>query len=168
MTIIVFLVDTSASMNQRTYLGTSLLDVAKWAVENFMKVIKIICGSLYVEESFVIILVTFFIGFIQIRSRDPASRLDRYMLLTFEDPPANIKVRLFPSDGSWFTNQVRTGDLRVLRHVLVVPKGWNTGVIHLMAAILGAHILRLHLRHIACLQARGRWEGYMNIHEQNY
>ena len=61
----VFLVDTSASMNQRTYLGTSLLDVAKWAVENFMKVIKIICGSLYVEESFVIILVTFFIGFIQ-------------------------------------------------------------------------------------------------------
>lgn len=38
MTIIVFLVDTSASMNQRTYLGTSLLDVAKAAVETFMKV----------------------------------------------------------------------------------------------------------------------------------
>ena len=37
MTIIIFLVDTSASMNQRTYLGTSLLDVAKGAVETFMK-----------------------------------------------------------------------------------------------------------------------------------
>lgn len=29
MTIILFLVDTSASMNQRTYLGTSLIDIAK-------------------------------------------------------------------------------------------------------------------------------------------
>ena len=38
MTIIVFLVDTSASMNQRTYLGTNLLDISKGAVENFMKV----------------------------------------------------------------------------------------------------------------------------------
>ncbi|CAH1782053.1 unnamed protein product [Owenia fusiformis] len=64
MTVIVFLVDTSASMNQRTYLGTSLLDVAKSAVETFMK----------------------------FRSRDPASRMDRYMLLTFEEPPANIKA----------------------------------------------------------------------------
>lgn len=64
MTIIVFLVDTSASMNQRTYTGTTLLDVAKGAVETFMK----------------------------IRSRDPNSRWDRYMLLTFEDPPANVKA----------------------------------------------------------------------------
>lgn len=38
MTIILFLVDTSASMNQRTYLGTTLIDVAKAAVETFMKV----------------------------------------------------------------------------------------------------------------------------------
>lgn len=38
MTIIVFLIDTSASMNQRTYLGISLLDVAKGAVETFIKV----------------------------------------------------------------------------------------------------------------------------------
>uniref|UniRef100_A0A0B7AHQ3 Integrator complex subunit 6-like beta-barrel domain-containing protein n=1 Tax=Arion vulgaris TaxID=1028688 RepID=A0A0B7AHQ3_9EUPU len=37
MTIILFLVDTSASMNQRTYLGTALIDVAKAAVESFMK-----------------------------------------------------------------------------------------------------------------------------------
>jgi len=38
MTIIVFLVDTSASMNQRTYMGTTILDIAKGAVEHFMKV----------------------------------------------------------------------------------------------------------------------------------
>lgn len=66
MTIIVFLVDTSASMNQRTYMGArlSVLDVAKDAVERFIK----------------------------IRQRDSASRGDRYMLLTFEEPPANIKA----------------------------------------------------------------------------
>ncbi len=38
MGIILFLVDTSASMNQKTYLGTSYLDVAKVAIETFMKV----------------------------------------------------------------------------------------------------------------------------------
>lgn len=42
MTIIVFLIDTSASMNQRGYLGgrPTLLDVAKGAVETFVKVRK--------------------------------------------------------------------------------------------------------------------------------
>ncbi len=51
MTIVLFLLDTSASMAQKTYTGTSLLDVAKAAVETFLKVtvvmlIKIInnCG----------------------------------------------------------------------------------------------------------------------------
>jgi integrator complex subunit 6 len=40
MTIIVFLLDTSASMNQRVFLGgrPTLLDVAKSAVETFVKV----------------------------------------------------------------------------------------------------------------------------------
>ena len=38
MGIIQFLVDTSASMNQRCYLGTSYLDVAKGAIDTFMKV----------------------------------------------------------------------------------------------------------------------------------
>lgn len=38
MPILLFLLDTSASMNQRTYLGTTYLDVAKGAVEVFMKV----------------------------------------------------------------------------------------------------------------------------------
>ncbi|GIY34070.1 integrator complex subunit 6 [Caerostris darwini] len=53
-------------MNQRTYLGArpTLLDVAKDAVERFIK----------------------------IRQRDSASRGDRYMLLTFEEPPGNIKA----------------------------------------------------------------------------
>lgn len=66
MTIIVFLIDTSASMYQRAYLGgrPTLLDVAKGAVETFVKV----------------------------RQRCPESRGDRYMLLTFEEPPSNIKA----------------------------------------------------------------------------
>ncbi|CAL8107237.1 unnamed protein product [Orchesella dallaii] len=66
MTIIVFLLDTSASMNQRVFLGgrPTLLDVAKSAVETFVKV----------------------------RQRSIDSRGDRYMLLTFEDPPLNIKA----------------------------------------------------------------------------
>lgn len=38
MPILLFLIDTSASMNQRASLGTSYLDVAKGAVEIFMKV----------------------------------------------------------------------------------------------------------------------------------
>lgn len=38
MPILLFLIDTSASMNQRAYLGTSYLDIAKGAVEIFMKV----------------------------------------------------------------------------------------------------------------------------------
>jgi integrator complex subunit 6 len=40
MTIIVFLIDTSGSMNQKTFIGArpTLLDVAKGAVESFVKV----------------------------------------------------------------------------------------------------------------------------------
>ncbi|KAG9510749.1 Integrator complex subunit 6-A [Fragariocoptes setiger] len=53
-------------MNQRTFSGArpTLLDLAKDAVEKFLKT----------------------------RQRDLASRMDRYMLLTFEDPPHNIKA----------------------------------------------------------------------------
>lgn len=53
-------------MNQRAYLGgrPTLLDVAKSAVETFVKV----------------------------RQRSPESRGDRYMLLTSEEPPQNIKA----------------------------------------------------------------------------
>lgn len=51
MTIIVFLVDTSASMNQRTYMGTTMLDVAKGAVETFMKVTKQTHVDLFVAST---------------------------------------------------------------------------------------------------------------------
>uniref|UniRef100_A0A673KF62 Integrator complex subunit 6-like n=1 Tax=Sinocyclocheilus rhinocerous TaxID=307959 RepID=A0A673KF62_9TELE len=64
MPVLLFLIDTSASMNQRSHLGTSYLDIAKGAVETFLK----------------------------LRSRDPASRGDRYMLVSFEEAPAGIKA----------------------------------------------------------------------------
>ncbi|XP_071547299.1 integrator complex subunit 6 isoform X2 [Panulirus ornatus] len=66
MTIIVFLIDTSASMNQRTFIGArpTMLDIAKGAVETFVK----------------------------LRQRSPESRGDRYMLFTFEEPPMHIKA----------------------------------------------------------------------------
>ncbi|KAJ8383614.1 hypothetical protein AAFF_G00216870 [Aldrovandia affinis] len=64
MPVLLFLIDTSASMNQRTHLGTTYLDIAKGAVETFMK----------------------------LRARDPASRGDRYMLVSFEDVPHGIKA----------------------------------------------------------------------------
>ena len=75
MTIIIFLIDTSGSMNQKTYLGTSLLDVSKCAVDYFMK----------------------------LRSRDPNSRLDRYMLMTYEEPPGNIKAGWKESHGHFIS-----------------------------------------------------------------
>lgn len=66
MTIIVFLVDTSASMNQRAFVNgrSTLLDAAKGAVEFFVKM----------------------------RQKSAESRGDRYMLLTFEESPRNIKA----------------------------------------------------------------------------
>lgn len=66
MTIIVFLVDTSASMQQRSWISgrSTFLDIAKGAVEFFVK----------------------------LRQKSPESRGDRYMLLTFEEYPRNIKA----------------------------------------------------------------------------
>jgi len=54
MTIIVFLIDTSASMNQRAYLGgrPTLLDVAKGAVETFVKVHEEILWRITFAKSF--------------------------------------------------------------------------------------------------------------------
>ncbi|CAH2050265.1 unnamed protein product, partial [Iphiclides podalirius] len=67
-------------MNQRAYLGgrPTLLDVAKGAVETFVKV----------------------------RQRSPESRGDRYMLLTFEEPPANIKAGWKENLGT-FINELK-------------------------------------------------------------
>uniref|UniRef100_E1BG98 Integrator complex subunit 6 like n=1 Tax=Bos taurus TaxID=9913 RepID=E1BG98_BOVIN len=67
MPILLFLIDTSASMNQRTDLGTSYLDIAKGAVELFLKV----KGG---------------------EGRDGGDRGDRYMLVTYREPPYCIKA----------------------------------------------------------------------------
>lgn len=64
MVLICFVVDTSASMNQKTIQGMTLLDSAKAAIEHFVK----------------------------IRSRDPTSRADRYFLVTCEESMGAIKV----------------------------------------------------------------------------
>ncbi|KAF6733777.1 Integrator complex subunit 6 [Oryzias melastigma] len=75
MPVLLFLIDTSASMNQRTHLGTTYLDIAKGAVETFMK----------------------------LRARDPASRGDRYMLVNFEDVPFGIKAGWKESHATFMT-----------------------------------------------------------------
>lgn len=62
-------------MNQRTHLGTTYLDIAKGAVETFMK----------------------------LRGRDPASRGDRYMLVNFEDVPYGIKAGWKESHATFMT-----------------------------------------------------------------
>ncbi|TKR73154.1 hypothetical protein L596_020496 [Steinernema carpocapsae] len=63
MTIILFLVDSSASMGQKTYLGTTYLDAARSTIELFWK----------------------------LRQKDPVSKGDRYMLMTFDDFPKNVR-----------------------------------------------------------------------------
>ncbi|XP_063808028.1 integrator complex subunit 6 [Pseudophryne corroboree] len=78
MPILLFLLDTSASMNQRTHLGTTYLDIAKGAVETFMK----------------------------LRSRDPGSRGDRYMLVTLEEPPYGIKAG-WKENHATFMNELK-------------------------------------------------------------
>ncbi|KAM9485991.1 integrator complex subunit 6 [Clarias gariepinus] len=75
MPVILFLIDTSASMNQRSHLGTTYLDIAKGAVETFLK----------------------------LRSRDPASRGDRYMLVSFEEAPVGIKAGWKESHATFMT-----------------------------------------------------------------
>ena len=62
--IIVFVVDTSTSMNQRTHNGLTLLDWAKGAVEHFLK-----C-----------------------RGQDSAIRGDRFFLVTCDDGQNAVKV----------------------------------------------------------------------------
>lgn len=65
-------------MNQRTYLGTTYLDIAKGAVEIFMK----------------------------LRARDPASRGDRYMLVTYDEPPYCIKAG-WKENHATFMNELK-------------------------------------------------------------
>lgn len=117
MPILLFLIDTSASMNQRTDLGTSYLDIAKGAVELFLKVKgregrdgKISRGGgggADLGDSVTSVLpfppsfpsrAPSVIPLPQLRARDPASRGDRYMLVTYDEPPYCIKVK-GPSRG---------------------------------------------------------------------
>uniref|UniRef100_A0A673JY50 Integrator complex subunit 6 like n=1 Tax=Sinocyclocheilus rhinocerous TaxID=307959 RepID=A0A673JY50_9TELE len=92
MPILLFLIDTSASMNQRTYLGTTFLDIAKGAVEIFMK----------------------------LRARDPASRGDRYMLVTFDDPPYGVKAGWKENHATFMSElkNLQASGLTTLGHTL--------------------------------------------------
>nr|XP_055034061.1 integrator complex subunit 6 isoform X1 [Misgurnus anguillicaudatus] len=85
-------IDTSASMNQRTYLGTTYLDIAKGAVEIFMK----------------------------LRARDPASRGDRYMLVTFDDPPHGVKAGWKENHATFMSElkNLQASGLSTLGHAL--------------------------------------------------
>lgn len=81
MTIILFLIDTSASMSQEAYVNgvhKSYLDVAKGAVETFLKY----------------------------RQRSQDCMGDRYMLLTFEDHPNNIKAG-WKENHATFMNELK-------------------------------------------------------------
>lgn len=118
-------------MNQRTHLGTTYLDIAKGAVETFMKV-PALPGERRRERArgegavggcgpgargaagetgggtggwaaprrggsgASSRLTLRFVPAPQLRARDPASRGDRYMLVTFEEPPYAIKVTPLP------------------------------------------------------------------------
>lgn len=81
MTIILFLIDTSASMSQEAYVNgvhKSYLDISKGAVETFLKY----------------------------RQRSSDCMGDRYMLLTFEDPPNNIKAG-WKENHATFMNELK-------------------------------------------------------------
>uniref|UniRef100_A0A3B4B7W2 VWFA domain-containing protein n=1 Tax=Periophthalmus magnuspinnatus TaxID=409849 RepID=A0A3B4B7W2_9GOBI len=92
MPVLLFLIDTSASMNQRTHLGTTYLDIAKGAVETFMK----------------------------LRGRDPASRGDRYMLVNFEEVPFGIKAGWKESHATFMTElrNLQANGLTTIGHSL--------------------------------------------------
>lgn len=127
MPILLFLIDTSASMNQRTDLGTSYLDIAKGAVELFLKVkggerrgggcscgmgavgLRCFCNVCIASPRFLrdpsVTLAP------QLRARDPASRGDRYMLVTYDEPPYCIKVKR-PAGEQWRAGGRATGGRR--------------------------------------------------------
>ncbi|ALC49099.1 IntS6 [Drosophila busckii] len=81
MTIILFLVDTSSSMCQKAYVNgvqKTYLDIAKGAVETFLKY----------------------------RQRTQDCLGDRYMLLTFEEPPSNVKAG-WKENHATFMNELK-------------------------------------------------------------
>uniref|UniRef100_A0A667G0U3 Uncharacterized protein n=1 Tax=Lynx canadensis TaxID=61383 RepID=A0A667G0U3_LYNCA len=56
----------------------------------------------------------------QLRARDPASRGDRYMLVTFEEPPYAIKAG-WKENHATFMNELKTFRLKDLR-LWPIPK----------------------------------------------
>lgn len=81
MTIILFLIDTSASMSQEAFVNgvhKTYLDIAKGSVETFLKY----------------------------RQRSPDCMGDRYMLLTFEDQPSNVKAG-WKENHATFMNELK-------------------------------------------------------------
>lgn len=106
MPVIVFIIDNSASMNQMTYMGTSYLDTAKGAVENFLKVLIFFFSQL-LDSVHAFLTPRLLRSKRKIRSRDQLnSRNDRYMLLTLDEPPSNIKVG-WKEHMSIFTNELK-------------------------------------------------------------
>uniref|UniRef100_A0A8C0RPA8 Integrator complex subunit 6 n=1 Tax=Canis lupus familiaris TaxID=9615 RepID=A0A8C0RPA8_CANLF len=149
MPILLFLIDTSASMNQRSHLGTTYLDTAKGAVETFMKVpsgrrarragagagagggaarrgaVRAPgCGPRAAGAGRPLPHRAGLAGLggrlvtappapaaaappsPQLRARDPASRGDRYMLVTFEEPPYAIKAG-WKENHATFMNELK-------------------------------------------------------------
>lgn len=81
MTIILFLIDTSASMSQEAFVNgvhKTYLDIAKGAVETFLKY----------------------------RQRSQDCMGDRYMLLTFEEGPSNVKAG-WKENHATFMNELK-------------------------------------------------------------
>ncbi len=88
--IVVFVLDTSVSMNQRATGGLTLLDCAKSAAEHFIKVPPappFQCAGLRERAR-----PDGSPRGGQVRQRDPANRSDVYALVTCEDGPAAVKA----------------------------------------------------------------------------
>ena len=62
--------------------------------------------------------------FMKIRQRDPAHRADRYMLLTFEEPPGNVKAGWKESHAT-FMHELKNLQGKGLSGVKWVPLGGN-------------------------------------------
>ena len=86
--LILFLVDTSYSMIQKTQSGLSLLDICKSGIEYFIK----------------------------IRTRDPSSKTDRYFLVTCETSPNCIKSG-WKDNFSNFTNELKNLEAKSLTEI---------------------------------------------------
>ncbi|KHN74705.1 Integrator complex subunit 6-A [Toxocara canis] len=99
MTIVLFLIDSSASMAQKTYQGTTILDTARSAVEQFLKQ----------------------------RGRDAGARGDRYMLMSFEEFPMNVKADDKRKQRGRASVRQRVEDGWAARTSGLVLAGWREG-----------------------------------------